>query len=107
MMIDTIQAETETLTRLAEVFAALGDPTRLRMIAILANGEMTVGELARRLSQASPISESAISHQLRLLRTMRIVRGRRSEREVFYTLDDQHVHDLLALGLAHINEKDA
>ncbi|HVO42468.1 MAG TPA: metalloregulator ArsR/SmtB family transcription factor [Aggregatilineales bacterium] len=94
-------ADTETLTRVAEIFATLGDPTRLRMIAALTAGEMSVGELARTVA----ISESAVSHQLRLLRALRIVRGRRSGREVFYTLDDQHVHDLLLLGIAHSNEK--
>ena len=94
-------ADTETLTRVAEIFATLGDPTRLRLIAVLSSGEMGVGELARTIE----ISESAVSHQLRLLRALRIVRGRRSGREVFYTLDDQHVHDLLLLGIAHISEK--
>lgn len=84
--------------RLAEIFAALSDPTRLRMISAMSHHELSVGELSRLVG----ISESATSHQLRLLRSQRIVRARKSGRQVFYALDDEHVHDLLDRGLAHV-----
>jgi ArsR family transcriptional regulator, lead/cadmium/zinc/bismuth-responsive transcriptional repressor len=90
--------EVDTATRLAEIFAALGDPTRLRMISAMSHHEISVGELSRLVG----ISESATSHQLRLLRSLRIVRARKSGRQVFYSLDDEHVHDLLDRGLAHV-----
>src|SRR5438034_11129968 len=88
----------DTAARLAEIFAALSDPTRLRMISAMSHHEINVGELSRLVG----ISESATSHQLRLLRSLRIVRARKSGRQVFYSLDDEHVHDLLDRGLAHV-----
>jgi ArsR family transcriptional regulator, lead/cadmium/zinc/bismuth-responsive transcriptional repressor len=90
--------DADTATRLAEIFAALSDPTRLRMISAMAHHELNVGALSRLVG----ITESAASHQLRLLRSLRIVRARKSGRQVFYSLDDEHVHDLLDRGLAHV-----
>jgi DNA-binding transcriptional ArsR family regulator len=84
--------------RLAEVFAALADPTRLRIISALSHHELNVGELSKLVA----MTESAISHQLRLLRTMRIVRTRKVGRQVFYSLDDDHIHDLLDRAVAHV-----
>jgi DNA-binding transcriptional ArsR family regulator len=93
--------DAETAARLAAVFGALSDPTRLRIIAALAHQELGVGEL----SQLVGITESAASHQLRLLRALRIVRARKSGRRVFYCLDDEHIHDLLDRGLAHVQHE--
>ena len=93
--------DAKTAARLAEVFAALSDPTRLRLISAMSHHERSVGELSR----LAEISESAASHQLRLLRSLRIVRARKSGRQVFYSLDDEHVHDLLDRGLAHIEHE--
>jgi ArsR family transcriptional regulator, lead/cadmium/zinc/bismuth-responsive transcriptional repressor len=93
-----IAFDEQTAMRLAEIFAALGDPTRLRLICAMAHQEVSVGDLSRLVG----ISESATSHQLRLLRSLRIVRARKSGRQVFYSLDDEHVHDLLDRGLAHV-----
>ncbi len=90
-----------TAERLAAVFGALSDPTRLRIIAALAHHELGVGEL----STLVDITESAASHQLRLLRALRIVRARKSGRHVFYCLDDEHIHDLLDRGLAHVQHE--
>ncbi len=90
--------DSDTAIRLAEIFAALSDPTRLRLISAMAHRELSVGELSRLVG----ISESATSHQLRLLRSLRIVQARKSGRQVFYCLDDQHVHDLLDRGLEHV-----
>jgi ArsR family transcriptional regulator len=85
---------------LAETFRLLGDPTRIRIVDALAQRELCVHELSERVG----ISESAISHQLRLMRTMRIVRGRREGRCVYYTLDDQHILSLFQQGLRHVTE---
>jgi DNA-binding transcriptional ArsR family regulator len=85
---------------LADLFRMLGDPTRVRILDVLAKGELCVCDLATLLGS----SESAVSHQLRLLRTTRLVRPRRSGRQVFYTLDDDHIRDLFGLGLEHVRE---
>jgi DNA-binding transcriptional ArsR family regulator len=92
--------DTDTVQALADTFRLLGDPTRVRIVDALAGGQLCVHEISERIG----ISESAISHQLRLMRTMRIVRGRREGRCVYYTLDDQHVLDLFQQGLKHVNE---
>ena len=88
---------------LADTFRILGDPTRVRIVDALAPGQLCVHEISERIG----ISESAISHQLRLMRSMRIVRGRREGRCVYYTLDDQHVLDLFQQGLRHVSEERA
>jgi len=85
---------------LADTFRILGDPTRVRIVDALAEGQLCVHEISDRIG----ISESAVSHQLRLMRSMRIVRGRREGRCVYYTLDDQHVLDLFQQGLRHVSE---
>jgi DNA-binding transcriptional ArsR family regulator len=85
---------------LAETFRMLGDPTRVRMLDALAAAELCVCDLATLLG----VSESAISHQLRLLRTLRIVRSRREGRMVYYALDDDHVTGLFQQGLQHVAE---
>jgi ArsR family transcriptional regulator len=89
-----------TVDALAETFRLLGDPTRVRIVDALANGPLCVHEISERIV----LSESAVSHQLRLMRTMRIVKGRREGRCVYYTLDDQHVLDLFQQGLRHVTE---
>ena len=87
-----------TAQRLAEMFKTLGDPTRLRIISALMNGEVCVHELAKVLN----ISQSAISHQLRVLRHQGLVRFRKEGRHVYYTLDDEHVRDILDRALTHV-----
>jgi DNA-binding transcriptional ArsR family regulator len=84
--------------RLAELFKALSDPTRLRLLGVLLEGELCVSELATRLG----LSQSAVSHQLRGLRQMRLVRVRRAGRQAFYALDDDHIADLFQRGLEHV-----
>jgi len=86
---------------LAETFRALGDLTRVRMLDALARSELCVQDLAARLN----LTESAVSHQLRLLRNMRLVRTRRDGRMVFYALDDQHIVGLFEQGLEHVEER--
>ena len=85
---------------LTEIFRVLGDPTRVRILDALASSELCVGELARRVG----ISESAVSHQLRLLRSARIVRPRRDGRLMYYAFDDRHVLALFRQGLKHVQE---
>lgn len=87
-----------TSSHLADLFSALSDPTRLRIISVLLGGEMNVGEIAIQLG----MTESAVSHQLRGLRQMRLVRSRKEGRQVFYALDDDHVAKLYRLGLEHV-----
>ena len=90
----------DTVSGLADIFSALGDPTRVRILDALSHGELCVCDLAAVLS----LSQSAVSHQLRLLRGLRLVRARREGRMVFYALDDRHVTDLLGQGLKHVRE---
>ena len=85
---------------LAEIFRALGDPTRVRVLDALSHGELCVCDLAQLIG----LSQSATSHQLRLLRALRLVRCRRAGRMVFYTLDDRHIVTLFRQGLRHVEE---
>jgi len=85
---------------LAETFKVLGDTTRVRILDAVSRSELCVCDIARLVG----LSESAVSHQLRLLRGMRLVRGRRAGRQVFYTLDDQHIVGLFEQGLEHVEE---
>ena len=85
---------------LAETFRALGDPTRVRILDALSRAELCVCDLAALVG----LSESATSHQLRLLRSLRLVRTRRSGRLIFYALDDDHITRLFAQGLEHVEE---
>jgi DNA-binding transcriptional ArsR family regulator len=84
----------------AELFAAFGDTSRVRILYHLAKGELNVGALAR----AVGVSESAISHHMRHLRQLRLVSVRRAGREVFYRMDDPHVITLFWQGVRHILE---
>lgn len=88
----------EAASSLAEIYKALSDPTRLRIVSLLAEAELCVCDLATALG----MGQSAVSHQLRTLRDMRLVRRRRTGRQVFYTLDDEHVADLYRRGLEHV-----
>ena len=103
---EAVRAARETLLPAAEaqdlaaIFGVLADPTRLRLVAALAGRELCVCDLANVLG----LRQSTVSHQLRLLRALRIVRFRKAGRVAYYTLDDPHVAALLAQGLDHIRE---
>lgn len=84
---------------LAGVFRALADPTRVRIVSALAVAERPVSELAEALG----MTLSAVSHQLSLLRSLRVVRPRREGRRVFYCLDDEHVYSLYQRALEHVS----
>ena len=91
----------EKLFDLAEFFKVFGDSTRIRIIAALLSGELCVCDI----SQTLGITQSAISHQLRLLKTHRLVKYRREGKSIFYSLDDDHVATILLQGLHHIEER--
>ncbi len=87
-----------TAAQVAELFRAFSDTSRVRIISALTAGELNVSALA----EAAGVSESAVSHHLRGLRQMRLVRARKEGRQVFYCLDDDHVADLFRQGLDHV-----
>lgn len=86
---------------LAQLFAALADPTRLRIVAALARRELCVCDLAATIG----LTESAVSHQLRQLRGLGLVRARREGRMAYYALDDAHVATLYADALTHVEHR--
>lgn len=90
-------------SRLADTFAILGDPTRVKLISALMRSELCVCDLAALVD----LSQSAVSHQLRLLRAMRLVKFRREGRVVYYSLDDQHIANLFLEGEQHVMEEGA
>lgn len=85
----------------SELFGALADPTRLRIVAALVERELCVGDLAAALS----LSQSAVSHQLRVLRDRGLVRARREGRLSYYALDDEHVTGLFGQALDHVRHR--
>ncbi len=91
----------DTIDRLAEIFTVLSDPTRLKICIFLSQAELCVCDLAAMLG----ITESAVSHQLRLLRSLRLVRYRREGKMAFYSLDDAHVTALIDQGMEHSDER--
>jgi DNA-binding transcriptional ArsR family regulator len=92
--------DAHTIDGLTEIFRVLGDPTRVRILDLLSRSELCVGDLSAQLG----VSDSAVSHQLRLLRNTRIVRARREGRMIIYALDDRHVLALFRQGLKHVQE---
>ncbi|MCG8421927.1 MAG: metalloregulator ArsR/SmtB family transcription factor [Proteobacteria bacterium] len=88
--------------QLAGLFRALADPTRLRIVSAVFDDEQCVHDLASVLE----LEQSAVSHQLRMLRDLRIVRRRKEGRHVYYSLDDSHVRDLFAFALEHIRHQE-
>ncbi len=86
---------------LAETFKILGDPTRVRILDALSRAETPVCDLATALG----VTQSAVSHQLRVLRSMRLVRARRDGRHIYYVLDDEHILKLFRQGLEHVQER--
>lgn len=87
--------------RLAETFKALSDPTRIRIVFSLLQGELCVCEI----SEAIGMSQSAVSHQLRKLKDLRLVKRRKSSKMVYYSLDDGHIIKLLTQGIDHVREE--
>lgn len=91
----------DVVLSLAELFKALGDPTRVKILSCLQMSDMCVGEIADKLG----MSTSAISHQLRVLKAIKLVKGTKEGKGVRYSLDDDHVTLIMQCGLTHVNEK--
>ncbi|MBN2652388.1 MAG: helix-turn-helix transcriptional regulator [Spirochaetales bacterium] len=103
-IVDKVLATTppqETLYELADFFKVLGDSTRMKILYALLISEMCVCDL----SIVTEISQSAVSHQLKVLRQARLVKFRREGKSVFYSLNDEHVKQILSMGKEHIEEK--
>lgn len=92
--------EMEILFELADLFKVFGDSTRLRIMYTLFDSEHSVGEIAESLN----MEQSTISHQLRVLRTNKLVKIRRDGKQIYYSLDDDHVKKVIEMGLDHVLE---
>lgn len=90
----------EDLENLADFFKIFGDKTRLRILYLLETQELCVTHLAEALEMTSP----AVSHQLRMLKTQRLIKSRREGKEMIYSLSDHHIKGILDQGLVHIHE---
>ena len=90
----------EELYDLAELFKVFGDSTRIKILYALLNADMSVGEIAKALS----MTQSSISHQLRVLKQSRLVRFRREGNNIVYSLADDHVYTIMSQGLTHLEE---
>ena len=97
--IENMHLRLEEFIRLAELFKNFSDPTRLKIIFELSKGPLCVHDIADKLE----MSQSAISHQLRVLRTVRLVKFVKEGKMVLYSLDDDHVRDILKIGVDHVN----
>jgi ArsR family transcriptional regulator len=89
------------LEDMAQFFNMLADPTRLKIVVALKSGELCVHEI----SEIVDLSVSAVSHQLRLLKTTKLVRNRREGKHIYYNLDDNHISELLLLANTHVKEE--
>ena len=94
------QISPDDLYQLADLFKAFGDPTRLRILYTLSEGELCVCDIADSLS----MTQSAISHQLRILKEKHLVKARRDGKTIFYSLADTHVATIISQGLNHVLE---
>ena len=98
--VDCSMPDEAVLCELSEFFRVFGDSTRLRILYALSRSEMCVCDLSRLLG----VSQSAISHQLQILRSSRLVKYRREGKTVFYALDDEHIFSIINIGLEHLEE---
>lgn len=90
----------ETLEQIADLFKAFGDATRVHIMSLLLGQELCVGDIA----EAVELSQSAISHQLRILKQMHLIKYRRVGKNILYSLADDHVRTILEMGLEHVQE---
>ena len=90
----------EELYDLAELFKVFGDSTRIKILYVLVESDMSVGDI----EQALNMTQSSISHQLRVLKQSRLVRFRREGKNIVYSLADDHVHTIMSQGLEHLEE---
>ena len=97
---ENVIPESEVLFELADLFKVFSDSTRLRILYAISEGEMNVQSIAETLG----MEQSIISHQLRILRNNKLVRGRRDGKQIYYSLDDDHVKKIIEMGLDHVLE---
>ena len=90
----------QTLEQIADLFKAFGDPTRVAILSLLVDGELCVNDITETMT----VSQSAISHQLRILKQARLVRNRREGKQIYYSLADEHVRTIIGQGMDHIEE---
>ena len=90
----------ETLEHIAELFKSFGDATRVRILSLLLGQELCVGDIA----EALMLTQSAVSHQLRILKQIHLIKYRRDGKNVLYSLADDHVRTILEMGLEHVQE---
>ena len=92
--------EKDVMLHIAELFKAFGDPTRVHILSLLLKQELCVGDIAEGVA----LSQSAVSHQLRLLKQMDLIKFRREGKNILYSLADDHVRTILEMGLEHVVE---
>jgi len=95
-----VRISDDDLFRMVELFKILGDPTRMRILFLISTAEICVSDMAKKLN----ISESAVSHHLKILRLNRLVRRRRDGKSIYYELIDNHVQAIIERGQEHIEE---
>ena len=98
--VEKVMPDEQQLLDLSEFFKVFGDSTRIKILYVLSQSEMCVCDIAKLLQ----MGQSAISHQLRVLKQMRLVKFRRDGKTVFYSLSDSHIQTILAQGMEHISE---
>ena len=91
----------DLIKRAATFFKVVGDETRMKILCTIAEDEVCVNDIAEKVQ----MTKSAVSHQLRLLKTEGLVKSRREGKNIFYSLDDQHVVDMIEIALVHIDHK--
>ncbi|MBR4514530.1 MAG: winged helix-turn-helix transcriptional regulator [Lachnospiraceae bacterium] len=94
--------EDDTMYELSELFKVFADLTRVKLMYALFDGELCVQDIAEKLD----MTQSAISHQLRVLKTAKLVKGRRNGKQIYYSLADDHVKTILGQGIEHVTEED-
>lgn len=94
------QPPDEILYELAELFKVFGDSTRIRILYVLFENELCVGDIAELLN----MSQSSVSHQLRILKDAKLVKFRREGKSIYYALDDDHVYHIIEMGMEHVEE---
>ena len=102
-MVERLRADLpddEALYDLAELFRVFADSTRVKILYALFESELCVGDIAQLLN----LSQSSVSHQLRILKSSKLVKFRREGKAIFYSLDDDHVRSIIALGMEHVEE---
>ncbi len=94
------QPDDEILYDLAELFKVFGDSTRIKILYSMFENELCVNDIAKLLN----LSQSSVSHQLRILKSSKLVKFRREGKSIYYSLDDEHVRAIISMGMEHVEE---